>query len=374
MLCSGLYTTTLRAGFYNAAMSSFWAVVMAGGSGTRFWPMSRANRPKQLLPLLGPASMIRQTVQRLFPLFEPSRVLVVCGRAHADAIRRDLPALPPENVIDEPVGRDTAAAVGLAATILEARDPGTTWAMLAADHHVAPVDRFHASLTSAYDAARTGALVTFGVKPRHPATGYGYLERGERDGAAWKVARFCEKPDLARAKEFVASGRHFWNSGMFVWRARAVLAEIDRLLPDLARELATVRGALGTDRLPAVLAECYPRVPKISIDFGVMEKASRVLMVEADFEWDDVGSWKSVAAYRPTDADGNSLEGLAAAVETKGAYVVSTEDGHLVATLGLEDVVVVHTKDATLVCPKSRSEDLKKLVDAIRAKGLERFL
>jgi mannose-1-phosphate guanylyltransferase len=371
MLCSGLYTTTLRAGFYNAAMSSFWAVVMAGGSGTRFWPMSRATAPKQLLPLLGPVSMIRQTVERLFPLFDPSRVLVVCGRAHADAIRHELPTLPPEHVIDEPVGRDTAAAVGLAATVLEARDPGATWAMLAADHHVAPVDRFHASLKAAYDAAQSGALVTFGVKPRHPATGYGYLERGERDGAAWKVARFCEKPDLARAKEFVASGRHFWNSGMFVWRSRAVLAEIERLLPDHARELATIRGALGT---PAVLAECYPRMPKISIDFGVMEKATRVVMVEADFEWDDVGSWRSVAAYRPKDADGNATEGTVATVDTKDAVVVSTEAGHLVATLGLSDVVVVHTKDATLVCPKSRSEDLKKLVDALRAKGLERYL
>jgi mannose-1-phosphate guanylyltransferase len=355
-------------------MSSFYAVVMAGGSGTRFWPMSRASLPKQLLPLLGPETMIRCTVERLFPLFEPSRVFVVCGRPYVERIRRDLPMLPAENVIDEPVGRDTAAAVGLAATFIEWRDPGSTWAMLAADHHIAPVDRFHGSLRAAYEAAQSGALVTFGVRPRHPATGYGYLERGDRDGAAWRVARFCEKPVEARAKEFVASGRHYWNSGMFVWRAGAVLSEIARLLPAHARELSTIREALGTSRLPAVLAECYPRMPKTSIDFGVMEKASRVLMVEADFDWDDVGSWTSVAAYRPRDADGNSLEGVAAAVDTKDTVVLSTDDGHLIATIGLSDVVVVHTKDATLVCPKSHSEDVKKLVELLKARGLDRYL
>ncbi len=346
-------------------MSGFHAVVLAGGSGTRFWPMSRAHLPKQLLPLLGPQTMIRRTVDRLPPLFDAARTWIVCGRAHADLIRRDLPMLPPQNIVDEPVGRDTAAAVGLAATLLEWKDPGATFAMLPADHHIEPADRFQAALKAAHAAAQTGALVTFGIKPRFAATGYGYLERG--DGNV--VKRFCEKPDAGRAKEFVAGGRHYWNSGMFVWRADAILREIGRSLPDLHHELGGVRAALGTSRMPEALAQAYARMPKTSIDYGVMEKAERVLMIEADFDWDDVGSWKSVAAMR-----GDAPEALAVAVDTKGAYIASTDDGHLIATLGLEDVVIVHTKDATLVCPKSRAEDLKQVIEAIRARGLERYL
>ncbi len=336
--------------------------------------MSRSHLPKQLLPLLGSETMIHRTVTRLFPLFDAAHVHVICGRAYLDRIQKDLEMLAPTNIIDEPVGRDTAAAVGLAATYLEWKDPGSTWAMLAADHYIAPVDRFQAALQAAFDAAQDGSLVTFAIKPRFPATGYGYLERGDAIGKAWRVKRFCEKPDESRAKEFVAGGRHTWNSGMFVWRADSILREIERHLPDLHRELTTIRAALGTSRLPEVLAQAYGRMKKVSIDYGVMEKTDRALMIDAAFEWDDVGSWKAVSQYRPKDEQGNAFEALAAAVDTKDTYIASSDTGHLIGVVGLDGYVVVHTKDATLVCPKERSEDLKKLIDAIRAKGLDRLL
>lgn len=355
-------------------MSDFYAVILAGGSGTRFWPLSRKHLPKQLLPLVGPDTMIKSTVERLFPRFAPERILLVVGREHRDLTQRELSMLPPENIVDEPAGRDTAAAVGLAATLLEWKDPQSTFAILPADHHVEPVQRFQDALRAGHDAAQSGALVTFGIRPRFPATGYGYLERGEPWGSAFRVRRFCEKPDAARAREFLADGRHYWNSGMFVWRTDAILAAFRKHLPEHHRRLGDIREALGSSRLPAALAKAYAELPRISIDYGIMEKADNVAMIEADFEWDDVGSWNAAAARRAKDGQGNALEALAAAVDTRNCFVVSTDDGHLVATLGVENLVVVHTKDATLICPKDRAEDLKRLVEAIRAKGLESHL
>lgn len=355
-------------------MGHFYAVVLAGGSGTRFWPLSRRSRPKQLLPILGGRSLVRRTVERLFPLFQPAQVLVVTAREHAEALRGDLDLLPPENIVDEPLGRDTAAAVGLAATLLEWRDPEAVFAALPADHEITPVDEFHRSLREAREAALSGALVTFGVRPSRPATGYGYLERGAREGRGFRVRRFCEKPDVETARGFVAAGEYFWNSGMFVWSARSILAEIERHLPGLAAGLREIRAALGTSGLPEVLERVYAGLPRVSIDYGVMEKAGRVVMLEAGFEWDDVGSWAAALARRPKDAAGNALEGACVAAETRGSLVLSTDPRHLVAVLGLEDFVVVHTPDATLVCPKDRSEELKTLVEEIRRRGLESYL
>lgn len=344
-------------------MSTYYAVVMAGGGGTRFWPLSRQKRPKQLLPILGPTSMLRQTVERLFPLFSADRVFVITGRAHLDAVRDDLEILPPENIIDEPVGRDTAPCVGLAASFLEWRDPGATFCTLPADHFIGDVGRFHAALRAAYDQAQSGALVTFGIKPRYAATGYGYLER---DGA--RVKRFCEKPDEATAKVFLAAGTYYWNSGIFVWKASTILEEFQRHLPEHHAILRTISDAFGSSRFPSVINAEFPRMPRISIDYGVMEKAARVQMIEADFDWDDVGSWKAASSRRDAQT-----EGLVEAVDSPDSMVVSTDD-HLVATLGVEGVVVVHTPDATLVVRKDRAEDLKKLIERLKARGLEKLL
>ena len=355
-------------------MSEFLAVVMAGGSGTRFWPMSRAGRPKQLLPLLGSKPMIRETVERLFPLFDAERVYVVCGRDQKEGIERALEILQPEHVIDEPVARDTAGAVGLAAVFLQWRSPGCTFAALPSDAYIGDVPKFHEALRMAFEAAQDGALVTFGVRPTRPATGYGYLQRGPRAGAAWRVKAFIEKPGEERAKRFASSGEHFWNSGIFVWRADALLEGIRKHLPEHHERLTAVRAALGTTRLPQVLRTEFEALPKISIDYGLMEKAEDVVMIEAPFEWDDVGSWAAVAQRHAVDKEGNAVEGLAALVETRDCVVVSSDDKHLVATLGAEGLVIVHTKDATLVCPRDRAEELKKLVDRIRADGLQRYL
>ena len=347
---------------------------MAGGSGTRFWPLSRRDTPKQTLPLLGGASMVRQTVERLFPMFEAKDVLVVTGREHAERIRRDLDMLPAENILEEPVGRDTAAAVGLAAAVLEKRDPEAAFAVLPADHYIDDPAKLHAGLRAAREAARSGALVTFGIRPRGPSTAYGYLNRGPREGPAFRVRRFYEKPRLEAARAFVESGDYFWNSGIFVWEAWAILSAIGKLLPALARSLREIADAAGTPRFPMVLARAYNQIERVSIDYGVMEKAERVLMVEAPFEWDDVGSWAAAAERRGKDHAGNAIEGKCVSVETKDSLVLSTDPEHLVAVLGMEGCVVVHTPDATLVCPKSRADELKKLVEEIRQKGHEKHL
>jgi mannose-1-phosphate guanylyltransferase len=350
------------------------AVVLAGGSGTRFWPLSRARRPKQVLPILGAPSLVRRTVDRLAPLFPPERVWCVTSREQADLVRRELPSLAPDRVVEEPEGRDTAAAVGLAATILEAQDPEAAFVVLPADHFVDDPSKFQDALRRALDAARDGALVTLGIPPRHPATGFGYLHRGERAGDAWRVRRFTEKPPPETARRFVEGGEHFWNAGIFAWKASALLAEIGRHLPLHAEGLRRIRAAVGTPRFGEVLAAEYPRLPRISIDFGVMVHASNVLMVEAPFEWDDVGSWAAAAARRPSDAAGNAVEGPCAAVGCRDSLVISTDPGHVVGVLGLEGMVVVHTPDATLVCPKGRSDDLKALVEELRRQGRDAVL
>ena len=347
---------------------------MAGGSGTRFWPLSRRSRPKQTLPILGGASMVRQTVERLFPLFDAKQIFVVTGRDHADLVRRDLDLLPPDQIIDEPVGRDTAAAVGLAATFLQWRDPESAFAVLPADHYIDDPAKFQACLLRGHRAARTGALVTVGIKPRHPSTSYGYLNRGSREGEVFRVRRFYEKPKLEAAKTFVESGDYYWNGGMFVWESWSILKAIGNFLPALSTSLLEIGKALGTSKLPGVMAREYTRMPKISIDYGVMEKAERVLMVEADFQWDDVGSWAAAAERRGKDQQGNSIEGKCVSTDTKDSLVLSTDPNHLVAVHGLEGFVVVHTPDATLVCPKGKAEDLKKLVEEIRQKGHEKHL
>lgn len=347
---------------------------MAGGSGTRFWPLSRKHKPKQTLPILGGATMVRQTVERLFPLFDARQVYVVTAKEHADVVRRDLDLLPQENIIDEPTGRDTAAAIGLAATFLHWRDEHAAFAVLPADHFIDQPLKFQGALARGREAARTGALVTFGIKPRYAATSYGYLQRGEKQDGVWRVKRFCEKPKAEVAQEFLKSGDYYWNGGIFVWEAKTILAAIEKFLPELSASLKSIGAALGTSRLPSTLSKEYGNIKRISIDYGVMEKAEKVLMVETDFEWDDVGSWSAAADRRAKDGAGNAIEGQVFAVESKNSLVLSSDPNHLVGVLGLEDFVVVHTPDATLVCPKNRADDLKKLVEEIKAKGLDRHL
>lgn len=353
----------------------FHAVVMAGGSGTRFWPKSRRNRPKQLLRLYGDATMLQQTVARVAPLVPPERVLVVTGADQAAAVRAQLPELPAANVVAEPCPRDTAPCVGLAAEIIAKKDPDGVMIVLAADHVIRPTEAFVRTVRAAIGEveADPDTFVTFGVKPTRAETGYGYIERGEalgtRDGIpVSRVAQFREKPDRPTAERFLAEGRFFWNSGMFLWRARAVLDALAEHRPALAATLGRIAPALGTPDEAAVLEREFPRMERIPIDKAVMEQASNVRVLDVVFDWSDVGDWRSLKDLIPPDDRGNSTQGSVLARDTTNSIIVS-DDGGLVATLGVDDLVIVQSAGATLVAKKDQLDKLKSLVEGLDSAG-----
>jgi mannose-1-phosphate guanylyltransferase len=358
-------------------------VVMAGGSGTRFWPLSRARRPKQFLPLTGGAPLLAETVARLPPLARIDRTFVVCGRAHAAAVRRILPRLPARNLVVEPCARNTAPCVGLAALHVAARDRHGVLAMLPADHHVARPDAFRAALAAAAKLAADGLIATIGVRPSRPETGYGYLKVGaplgepgdaaDGDvGAPAKVERFVEKPDRENAARYLADGGYLWNSGIFAFRADVILEEIRAAMPDLAERLDEIRGALGKATYPRVLARAFPACPSESIDYGVMERSTRIAVVPADFGWSDVGSFAALPEVRPADAHGNVTGGDALVLEGRGNVVLAGD--RTVAVVGADDLVVVDAGDAVLVCRKERAQEVKRVVDELRRRGRDDLL
>jgi mannose-1-phosphate guanylyltransferase len=338
-----------------------WAVVMAGGAGTRFWPASRRAKPKQLLPLAGDLSLLAATVRRIAPIIPPARVLVVTAAHLVDASRAELPDVPAENFLAEPAARNTAPCVGWAAEVVRARDDAGILAVLAADHHVTDEAAYLASVRVALAAADTGALVTIGLRPTRPETGYGYLELGEPLGdGSHRALRFVEKPDRQLAEEFVASGRFLWNSGQFFFRATAILDAIDVHLPALAAGLSTL---VSSD--PESVHAVFPTLPSISIDHGVMEKAEGVRVVPADFGWSDVGSWTTAWELAAKDAHQNGVtEADAVLIDAEGCYVRAAS-GKIVALIGVKDLVVVDTEDALLVVPRDRAQDVKLAVEAL---------
>lgn len=351
------------------------AVVMAGGSGTRFWPKSRRNRPKQLLRLYGDATMLQQTVARIAPLVAPEWVMVITGIDQADAVRAQLPQVPPENVVAEPCPRDTAPCVGLAAEIIARKDPAGTMIVMPADHVIEPPEKFQATVRAAVSVidADPTAFVTFGIKPTRPETGYGYIERGEAlprlDGIAHhRVAQFREKPDLATAERFLAEGRFAWNSGIFVWRARAILDALKTHRPGLAASLARVGQTLGTPEEAATITREFPLMEKIPIDKAVMEKATNVRVLEVVYDWNDVGDWRALTALVPTDDQGNTTQGAVLSADTSGSIIVS-DDGGLIATLGVKDLVIVQSGGATLIARKDQLDKLKSLVEGLDKAG-----
>ena len=346
-----------------------FVVVMAGGRGERFWPLSRRARPKQLIRLPGGRTLLEDAVARVCPLVDPSRVLVVTGVDCAGEARKQLPDLPPENIVAEPVGRDTAAAIGLAATIIERRRPDSTFVAMPADHVVARPDAFRTALQRAFARAATGALVTLGITPRGPETTWGYLKRGTAvEAGVYAVDAFHEKPDRAKAESYVRDGQHYWNAGIFAWRSRRILDEIGTHLPVLGSALAGLESAIDTDRFDAALEKAYAALPKISIDYAVMEKASGVELVEADFGLSDVGTWEAFAAQFLEDPQGRG------AVEASDCLVFSDAADHLIVVFGASNMIVAHTADATLVCPRERASDLKVVVKALQERGLEQYL
>ncbi len=351
------------------------AIIMAGGSGTRFWPRSRRDRPKQLLRLAGESTMIQQTVARIEHLVPPERVLVITGADQVAATREQLPDLPARNIVAEPAPRDTAPCVGLAASIVAAKDPAGTMIVMPADHVIEPVDAFQRSVQAAVEVvdADPDSLVTFGITPDRPETGYGYIERGpkldERGGIpVYRVLQFREKPDRQTAERFLAAGDFLWNSGIFVWRARTILEAIRAYRPRLAQGLEPIVGAIGTPDEPEALVQHFPQLERVPIDKAVMEHAPNVRVLEVPYHWNDVGDWRAVAALLGRDAQGNAVQGHVVARDTKGSIIIS-DDGGIVATLGVDDLVVVHSGKATLVARKDRLDDLKALVESLAQAG-----
>lgn len=348
-----------------------WAVIMAGGSGTRFWPASRLRRPKQLLPLVaGGESLLAGTFRRIGGLVDPARVVVVTAAVLAEATRRELPALRPENLLAEPAPRNTAPCIGWATEAILARDPAAEIAVLPSDQHVTDDAGFVATVDRAFAVARRRDLATIGIAPTRPETGYGYIETAapivEVEGAR-DVLRFVEKPDLARAKEYLATGRFLWNSGMFFFRAAAMRSAIATHLPELAAGLA---GMTAEN-----VGDVFPRLPSISIDYGVVERIGRdagaIGVVPGDFGWSDVGSWESTWELAEKDAAGNAAPASAVLVDARGNLVRA---GKMVALVGVSDLVVVETEDAILVLPRERAQDVRAVVDALKAQGRSELL
>lgn len=348
-----------------------FVVLMAGGSGTRLWPLSTALRPKQLLTLVGDRSLVQQTLDRALALAPPERILVLTNTRFLHAIREQLPELPPENVVAEPVARDTSGAVALAAVIGQARHPDAVMVVLPADHLITPPEPFlEAVRSAARGAAASEALYTFGVQPSWPATGYGYLEQGDEVVAAgepghFQLARFREKPDRETAEGFLASGRFFWNSGIFLWRNEVIWREIERHLPEHAALLGPLTSRVGEPVFDASLAAAFDPLPKISIDYGVMEKAADVRMVRAAFGWCDVGGWPALRDYLPSDTEGNAHRGGIETLEARRNLVFCEDPAETVALVGVEGLVVVRAGRHTLIVPEGRAQDVKVLAERL---------
>jgi mannose-1-phosphate guanylyltransferase len=350
-----------------------YPLILAGGSGTRFWPLSRRARPKQFLALGGARPLIVETARRLRGLVGPKAISIACGEMHSREIRRLFPGLSADRLLIEPVARNTAPAIGWAAMRVLAQDPNGVLVVLPSDHHVRDPARFRALLQRAARLCADGTLYTLGIPPTGPETGYGYLKVGASlPGGARVVQSFVEKPVLAKAKKYLASGNYLWNSGIFVFRADALLAEIRRSLPELAHVLAQIAPAVGTRRERQVVQRLFPRAPSISIDYGVMEKAPRVATLPADVGWSDLGSFAALSQVKRADGAGNVTEGLCLTIDSQGCLAIA-HDRPLVL-LGVSDLVVVDAGDAVLVVPKARAQDVRLAVAALARRGLDKLL
>jgi len=350
--------------------NSLYALILAGGSGERFWPLSRKARPKQLLRLIAQQTLLEQAVDRLQGLVPPERLLILTNVDQEAAVRELLPRMPKENIVAEPAKRDTAAAVALGAGWVAARDHAATMIVLPADHIINDTVAFQKTLTVAAAAAEeSGALVTIGIKPTWACPGYGYIEQGAAvklrsvgsEASVHRVIRFREKPNADLAESFLRKGNFRWNAGMFVWTVPSVLTEFNRHTPELASFISQVR---ARDNFKKTLSERFSDLPRISFDYAIMEKADRVLMVEADFDWDDVGSWRAVAKYFKNDEDGNAANCEITALESSN-NIVFNPDGARIALLGVHNLIVVRTPDAILICHRHQAEKIKSLLGKV---------
>lgn len=349
------------------------AVIMAGGSGTRFWPLSRSARPKQFLPLTSKRPLIVETAARLEGVVAPKDLWVVCGKAHAATAGKLLKQMPKSHLLVEPMARNTAPAIALACAHVAHEDPESVLVLLPSDQHVADLEGFRATIAEAVHVARQGQIVTLGITPTRPETGYGYIRTGDTlEGNARRVAAFVEKPDVEKAKGYLQSGDYLWNAGIFVFRADAMLEAFELYMPELHQALGQLRKAIGTKGYAKALAKTFPMMPSTSIDYGVAEKADNIAVVPGSFGWSDVGSFHALPEVQPLDERGNLKQGDAVVIDSDGCVVIAGK--RPVAVVGLKDMVVVDAGDAILVLPREKSQDVRKVVEALKARGDSKYL
>lgn len=342
-----------------------FAVIMAGGSGTRFWPLSRKKLPKQFLPLFGHSSLLRQTYERIKPLFSDEHILIVTNRDYVELVKRELPEIPLQNIIGEPIGRNTAPCIALAAALIQLRDPQSTMTVLPADHSISDLATFHHTLILGREYVKVkNHLVTIGIKPNRPETGYGYIRYDRADPENLKTVRsFEEKPSHEKALAFIETGEYLWNSGMFQWNTATILKAFSQYLPQVSNTLNSFLSDFKPDQADISIRAFYEAVESISIDYGIMEKADQVKVIPADMGWSDVGSWMAAWELAAKDPQGNYLMGSnIELVETTNSYIQNSGK-HLIAVVGLDNIVVVETADALLIMPAEKSQKVKQLIE-----------
>ena len=346
------------------------AVVMAGGAGTRFWPLSRMAIPKQLLSFGGDRSLIQQAIDRLDSLVPVDNISVITNQSLVSAIEDQLPALSSKSIIGEPAKRDTAPCIGLAAGLIAAEDPDATMIVMPSDHIIQPVEAFHEAVTKAHNLVEQdpSRLITFGITPDRPAESYGYIQRGKSiNSDVFRVEQFKEKPVINTAKQYLDEGGYYWNSGIFVWKARAILEALEQYQPDMILRINRIVQRRGEADFHDVIEREFTAIEGISIDYAVMEHHANVLVIEAPFQWDDIGSWQALSRLFPTDANNNTVVGKHVGIQTTNSIIQSSKD-HLIATIGVSDLIIVHTEDATLVANKQEEESVRKLVHLLESK------
>ena len=351
-------------------------VILAGGSGSRFWPQSRINHPKQLLKIFGSESMIRLTVNRLKSLTTPKYILIIASEDLCKKMKLEIPEIPSENFIIEPNGLNTAPAIGLAAIHVYNRDINAVMCIYPADHLITDTDKFCSIVTQGINFASTNSsLITMGIKPTYPATGYGYIQLGENselNSNIFKVKTFAEKPPIESANRFVESGEFLWNSGMFIWKAEAILLEMEIYMPELHESLDVIYDSLKSGKYDIVLDREWEIIQSESIDYGIMEKAKNVFTLKSDFSWNDMGTWNSVYEVLSKDKNGMILQGNVIAIESKNSIIHSPDK--LTAVIGLENIAVVNTDDATLIMPLDQAEKVKNIVNQLKDSGMTDYL